>query len=296
MAAVAKAAGFAGLTRVLMLAFPTQSANWRPIIWVLATASVLIGSVLALVQGDLKRLLAYSSVSQAGYVLIGLQDGTSTGVSAVCFYVFTYVFLIIGTFAVVGIVQGRGETRNDLGAMRGLSGRSPWLAGGMLVLLLGQAGMPITSGFLAKWVVISAVLVKGQYGLGLIGMLGAAIAAFAYLRLAFLMFMAPEGAQPAVAEGDELEFDQDEVSDSRAIATAGLVGRDAALALRAPPTTRLRIPPASTVVIGILRRLHDLRRYYHARPHHVPLDHPPLVSGRPGSSGVRRGAGERNQL
>ena len=112
-------------------------------------------------------MLAYSSISQAGYVLIGLQDGTSSGVPAVCFYVFTYAFMVIGTFAIVGILQGRGEARNDLGSVRGLASRSPWLAAAMLVLLLGQAGIPLTSGFLAKWLVIEAVVSKGQYGLGL---------------------------------------------------------------------------------------------------------------------------------
>ena len=251
MAAVAKAAGFAGMVRVLMLAFPTQVANWRPIIWVLATASVLVGSVLALVQSDLKRMLAYSSVSQAGYVLIGLQAGTAAGVQAVCFYLFTYTFMVIGTFAVVSILQGRGEVRDDLGTVRGLSARSPWLAAGMLVLLLGQAGIPLTSGFIAKWLVIGAVVAKGQYALGLIGMLGAAIAAFFYLRVAFLMYTPATAGQTAAGGGEPEGADGDQPSDAQAIATAGLVGRDAALALRAPPTTRLRVPPATSVAIGI---------------------------------------------
>ena len=260
MAAVAKAAGFAGLVRVLMLGFPTQVSNWRPIIWVMAVASVLLGAVLALVQSDLKRMLAYSSVSQAGYVLIGLQDGTASGVQAVCFYVFTYAFMVIGTFAIVGILQGRGESRNDLSAVRGLSARSPWLATAMLILLLGQAGIPLTSGFLGKWLVIEAVVSKGQYALGIIGMLGAAIAAFPYLRVALLMYIAPEAVQAGQAgpasgrAGEELAPDADaalQTSDLRGILSAGLVGRDSALALRAAPTTRLRHNPATSTAIGI---------------------------------------------
>ena len=254
MAAVAKAAGFAGLVRVLMLAFPTQVSNWRPIIWVMAAASVLLGAVLALVQSDLKRMLAYSSVSQAGYVLIGLQDGTSSGVQAVCFYVFTYAFMVIGTFAIVGILQGRGEARNDLSAVRGLSARSPWLATAMLVLLLGQAGIPLTSGFLGKWLVIEAVVSKGQYVLGIIGMLGAAIAAFPYLRVALLMYVAPEGT-PAGQQAEADMASEDDASlqssDLQTVLAAGLVGRDSALALRAAPTTRLRQNPATSVAIGI---------------------------------------------
>ena len=254
MAAVAKAAGFAGLVRVLMLAFPTQVSNWRPIIWVMAAASVLLGAVLALVQSDLKRMLAYSSISQAGYVLIGLQDGTSSGVQAVCFYVFTYAFMVIGTFAIVGILQGRGEARNDLSAVRGLSARSPWLAAAMLVLLLGQAGIPLTSGFLGKWLVIEAVVSKGQYVLGIIGMLGAAIAAFPYLRVALLMYVAPDGTPAGQrAEADMASEDDASLqsSDLQTVLAAGLVGRDSALALRAAPTTRLRQNPATSVAIGI---------------------------------------------
>ncbi len=256
MAAVAKAGGFAALVRVLMLALPTEAANWRPIIWVLATASVLVGSVLALVQSDLKRMLAYSSVSQAGYVLIGLQAGTTQGMTAVCFYLFTYTFMVVGTFAVVGVLQGRGEARNDLSSVRGLASRSPWLAGAMLVLLLGQAGIPLTSGFLGKWVVISAVIAKGQYALGLIGMLGAAIAAFFYLRVAFLMFI-PAGARAASTLEAGAPEGEDEAeaayggSDFQTIAAAGLSGRDSALALRAPPAIRLRVPGATAAVLAV---------------------------------------------
>ncbi|MGA3219677.1 MAG: NADH-quinone oxidoreductase subunit N [Acidimicrobiales bacterium] len=254
MAAVAKAGGFAALVRVLMMALPTEAPNWRPVIWVLATASVLVGSVLALVQSDLKRMLAYSSVSQAGYVLIGLQAGTTQGMTAVCFYLFTYTFMVIGTFAVVGVLQGRGEARNDLSSVRGLASRSPWLAAAMLVLLLGQAGIPLTSGFLGKWVVISAVIAKGQYALGLIGMLGAAIAAFFYLRVALLMYM-PAGAGGASAVETGAPGAEEEGayggSDLPAMAGAGLSGRDAALALRAPPTVRLRVPGATSAVLGI---------------------------------------------
>ena len=248
MAAVAKAGGFAGLVRVLMLALPTETSNWRPIIWVLAAASVLVGGVLALVQSDLKRMLAYSSVSQAGFVLVGLQAGTASGVKALCFYLFTYVFLVIGTFAVISVVQGRGEARNDLGAVRGLAARSPWLAAALLVLLLGQAGIPLTSGFIGKWVVISAVIGKGQYELGVIAMLGAAIAAFFYLRIALLVYSTPE-AQAATDGPDGAPAYG--ASDLQAIAVAGLSGRDTALALRAPSTGRLRVPAATSAVLVI---------------------------------------------
>ncbi|HET9060719.1 MAG TPA: NADH-quinone oxidoreductase subunit N [Acidimicrobiales bacterium] len=255
MAAVAKAGGFAGLVRVLMLAFPVERSDWRPIIWAMAVLSVIFGSLMALAQADIKRLLAYSSISQAGYVLIGLQPGTSGGVTAVCFYLFTYTFMVIGTFAIVGIVQGRGEARNDLSSMRGLAYRSKWLAGAMLVLLLGQAGIPLTSGFLGKWVVIAAAVAKGQYALGIIGMLGAAIAAFFYLRVALLMFMPADAQAQAPAVAPEPvpvpAMAYAGASDLPSIASAGLAGRDTLVVLRAPSAARLRVPFSAGAVIAV---------------------------------------------
>jgi NADH-quinone oxidoreductase subunit N len=193
MAAVAKAAGFAGLLRVLNQGLISQQVNWRPIIWVMAVLTLLVGSVLALAQRDLKRMFAYSSISQAGYVLVGVEAASSTGTSAALFYLFTYTFIIIGTFAVVSIIQGRGEARNDLGAIRGLAKVRPLLAATMLVFLLAQAGVPFTSGFLAKFYVVEAAVQRGQYSLAIIAMLAAAVAAFFYLRVALLMY----GSAPA---------------------------------------------------------------------------------------------------
>lgn len=191
MASVAKAAGFAGLLRILLEGFGSQQANWRPIIWLLAVLTLLVGSVLAIVQRDLKRMLAYSSISQAGYVLVGLQAGSPLGTAGALFYLLTYTFIIAGTFAVVSIVQGRGEERNDLGAIRGLSRRRPGLALVMLLLLLAQAGVPFTSGFLAKFYVIEAAVQRGEYALAVVAMLAAALAAFFYLRVGILMYSPP---------------------------------------------------------------------------------------------------------
>jgi NADH-quinone oxidoreductase subunit N len=232
MAAVAKAAGFAGLVRILIQAFATQQVNWRPVIWFLAVVTLLVGSVLAIVQRDLKRMLAYSSISQAGYVLIGLQAGTARGVSGVSFYLFTYMFIIAGTFAVVQLIQGQNERRNDLGAVRGLAGRSPLLAFSMTVLLLAQAGVPLTSGFLGKFYVIQAVVAKGQYALAIIGMLAAAIAAFFYLRIALLMYSSPS----------------DDATETDGVLTAGLdTGlSDSLLVSAGLPLTREGVPAGAS--------------------------------------------------
>jgi NADH-quinone oxidoreductase subunit N len=211
MAAVAKAAGFAGLLRVLNQALSTQQANWRPVIWLLAVLTLLIGSVLAIAQKDLKRMFAYSSISQAGYVLVGVQAASASGTSGALFYLFTYTFIVIGTFAVIALIQGPGEARNDLGAIRGLSRRRPGLALAMLVFLLAQAGIPLTSGFLAKFYVIQASVERGQYPLAIIAMLAAAVAAFFYLRVALLMYQddappatPPVGAGVPVAAGSAM--------------------------------------------------------------------------------------------
>ncbi len=198
MAAVAKAAGFAGLLRILTQSLITQQAVWRPIIWLIAVLTLVVGSVVAIAQKDLKRMLAYSSISQAGYILVGLQAASKTGTSGALFYLFTYTFVVIGTFAVLQVVQGRGETRNDLAAIRGLGRRQPLLAAAMLVLLLAQAGVPFTSGFLAKFYVIQASVERGQYWLAVIAMLAAAIAAFFYLRVALLMYTGDPDASQAV--------------------------------------------------------------------------------------------------
>ncbi len=266
MAAVAKAAGFAGLLRVLTQALGTQQANWRPIVWLLAVLSLVVGSVMAIAQRDLKRMLAYSSISQAGYVLLGVQAATAEGSSAALFYLFTYTFIVIGTFAVVDIVQGRGETRNDLGAMRGLGRRNPLLAAAMLVLLLAQAGVPLTSGFLAKFYVIQAAVGQGQYYLAVIAMVAAAIAAFFYLRVGLLMYQAPVERDAEYGSGFAEGLGDDGViigsgggasSAVEGVSVAGLEpvpsidGAVATATLQAPPTGRVVVPATSGVVIAV---------------------------------------------
>jgi NADH-quinone oxidoreductase subunit N len=236
MAAVAKAAGFAGLLRVLDEALISQQADWRPAIWLIAVLTLLVGSVLAIAQKDIKRMLAYSSVSQAGYVLIGVQAASARGVSAALFYLFTYTFIIAGSFAIVSLIQGPGEARSDLGALRGLGRRQPLLALAMLVFLLANAGIPFTSGFLAKFYVIEAAVSRGQYALAVIGMLAAAIAAFFYLRAGLLMYSSADPADAAQSGG--------------LMSLAGLapipsldgVPAGTVLTLEAPPTTAIVTP------------------------------------------------------
>ncbi|HEX7460322.1 MAG TPA: NADH-quinone oxidoreductase subunit N [Acidimicrobiales bacterium] len=201
MAAVAKAGAFAALLRVFVTSFPTVRADWQPIIWVLACLSLVLGAVVALTQRDVKRMMAYSSINHVGFILLGVEACSARGVSASLYYVFTYLFLVIGSFAVITVVAGPGDKRSSITDYRGLAKRQPLLALAFAVLLLGQAGAPFTTGFLAKLGVIEASVADQGYALAVIAMLSGAVAAFFYLRLAVTMY-SPVGAVGDVADGD----------------------------------------------------------------------------------------------
>ncbi len=189
MAAAAKAAGFAGLLRVLTLGLQPLRDDWRPAIWALAVLTLVVGSVLAIVQTDVKRMLAYSSISHAGYVLVGVYAGSDPdGVAGAQYYLMTYAFTVLGSFAIVSAVARRGDAATSIEDYRGLSTEKPVLAVAFTILLAAQAGVPLTTGFLAKFAVIKAATSEDDYSLAIIAMLVTAVAAFFYLRLIFVMF------------------------------------------------------------------------------------------------------------
>lgn len=194
MAAATKAAAFAALLRVLVGTFDLYRVDWRPAIWALAVLSLVVGSVAAAVQTDVKRMLAYSSVSHAGYVLIGVQVATGRGTAAALVYLLVYAVMAIGAFGVVTVVGRRGDARHSLDDYRGLASREPMLAGFLTLFLLAQAGVPATAGFVAKLGVFAAAVASGQYPLAIVGMLAAAIAAFVYLRIVLAMYGGDEEA------------------------------------------------------------------------------------------------------
>ncbi len=195
MAAVAKVGGFAALLRVFISSFGLLRTDWQPAVWVMAAVTLLLGALVALVQRDIKRMLAYSSINHAGFVLLGVQAATSRGVEAALYYLFTYSFMVIGAFAVISVVGGPDDAGHDLERYRGLARRAPWLALTLAVLLLAQAGIPFTTGFLAKLEVISAAVGAGSTALAVIAMVSAAVAAFFYLRVVLLMYSAGPGEQ-----------------------------------------------------------------------------------------------------
>ena len=190
MAAVAKAGAFAALLRVLFSSLGVISADWKPIIYGLAVLSLVVGSVVALRQRDVKRMLAYSSINHAGFILLGVESATSRGVSASLYYLVAYMFMTIGSFAIVTVLGRQGDADHDLTRYRGLAGRQPLLALAFAILLLAQAGAPFTTGLWAKLQVVLATVSAGAVPLGVIAMVTAVIAAFFYLRVAILMYVA----------------------------------------------------------------------------------------------------------
>src|SRR5690606_20504665 len=178
-----KVAGFAGLIRVLVLAFDAYSADWQPIVYLLAVLTLVVGAVLAVVQTNVKRMMAYSSINHAGFVLVGVQAATEQGVEAALFYLAAYTFLIAGTFGVITLVGRRGDGHHRLDDYRGLARTQPGLALVLTLFLLAQAGVPLTSGFFAKFYVIVAAVDAGSTVLAVVAMLSSVISAYLCLRI-----------------------------------------------------------------------------------------------------------------
>jgi NADH-quinone oxidoreductase subunit N len=236
MAAIAKAGGFAALLRVFISSFGTLRMDWQPVVWVIAILTLVLGATVALVQSDIKRMLAYSSINHAGFVLLGLQAASAQGVNGSLYYLFVYTFMVIGTFAVISVVGGAGDGRHDLERYRGLASRQPWLAGSLTVLLMAQAGIPFTTGFLAKLEVIEAAVKANSGALAVVAMVTAVIAAFFYLRVILIMYSSSAGL--GAARGD-----LSAVTDAGSGASAGSVAGGGT-------TLSTTVAPAVAVVEG----------------------------------------------
>lgn len=187
MAAGVKIAGFAALARVLVSAFPALIDSWATPIAAIAALSVLVGTLVAIAQDDLKRMLAYSGVAHAGFIMTALVAGTA-GVAAVEFYVATYAFQLIGAFTIVAIVSGPRSDRSGFDAFVGLGERSPFLAWMLALFMLAMGGIPFTAGFIAKVGVFTAAVDGGFLWLAILGLVTAVAGLFFYLRIIVLMF------------------------------------------------------------------------------------------------------------
>jgi NADH-quinone oxidoreductase subunit N len=202
MASLGKVAAVVAVVRLFVVAFPTRADDWRPAVFVLAVLTLIVGSVLAIVQSDVKRMLAYSSISHAGFMLVGLDSagriGSSSaaeGTSATVIYVLLYSILALGSFAAVSVVTRGGATSLD--EFKGLAKTNPLFALGFTVLLLAQAGVPLTSGFIAKFGVIRAAVSTESYVLATLAMVSAVIAAYLYLRVMVSMWLAEPASSAA---------------------------------------------------------------------------------------------------
>ncbi|MEC3917593.1 NADH-quinone oxidoreductase subunit NuoN [Nocardia sp. CDC160] len=189
MAAATKIAAVGAMLRVLYVAVPGLRNDWRPVLAAVAIATMVVGAILAVTQTDMKRMLAYSSVAHAGFILTALVAANTAGVSSILFYLAVYGLGTIGAFAVVSLVRDQnGNEATDLPAWAGMGRRSPWLATIFSLFLLSFAGIPLTSGFIAKFGVFAAATGGEASVLVIVGVISSAIAAFFYIRVIVLMF------------------------------------------------------------------------------------------------------------
>ena len=188
MASIVKVGAFAALIRVIISGLGTQLDTWRPILWVLIVLTTVVGASVALVQRNVKRMLAYSSINHAGFILLGVWAGTIRGTAATLFYVITYAPIVVASFAIVTLIGGVGDDHHSIERYVGLARRQPWLGGALAILLLSQLGAPLTTGFYAKFAVLASVVDAGGGALALIALVSAAIAAFFYLRWTMALF------------------------------------------------------------------------------------------------------------
>lgn len=195
MAVGVKAAAFAALGRVFLVAFMPLAEQWTGVLWVLAALTMTLGNVTALVQRNVKRMLAYSSIAHAGYALVGVVAASESGGSAVLFYLVAYAAMNLGAFGVVMALGRRGEPNEDLSDYAGVGFRHPVLGVAMGVFMLSLAGIPPTAGFAAKFYVFSAAVGAGYVGLAVIGVVNSLVSVAYYLRVLVQMFMVEEGAR-----------------------------------------------------------------------------------------------------
>ena len=192
MASAGKVAAFAALIRILAVGLEQRVDDWRPVVWALAILTVFTGSILAVVQTNVKRMLAYSSISHAGFILVGVEaagHAGSDGIATSMNYLAIYTVLVMGSFAIVLALSGNTDGETNLSDFKGLAKRRPALALAFTVLLFAQAGVPLTAGFVSKFAVIKSSVEANSYVLAISAMVAAVIGAYLYLRIAVSMWL-----------------------------------------------------------------------------------------------------------
>ena len=204
MSAGPKAAAFAVFLRIFFTSFEPIGARWEPMVWIAALASMCVGNFAALLQTNIKRMLAYSSIAHAGYVLVAITAHTNDGAAALMFYLAAYALMNIGAFAAVAHLSGKGDRFVNIDDFKGLASKQPLTAAMFTVFLLSMIGVPLTGGFLGKFYIFKAALESHLVWLTVLGLLNSAVAAYYYLRILVMMYMhepseAADGAEPLSA-------------------------------------------------------------------------------------------------
>jgi NADH-quinone oxidoreductase subunit N len=200
MAAAVKVAAFGALLRLLYVALGGMRWDWAPMLWVIAALTMLVGAILALTQTDIKRMIAYSSIAQAGFILVGVIAASPAGLAGSIFYVIAYSFTTIGVFAIISMVRDNNGEATHLSKWAGLGRTSPFIASIFAVFMLALAGIPLTSGFIGKFSVFAAAMGAGDNWLVIIAVVASLIAAFFYMRVIVLMFFSEPTEATATVE------------------------------------------------------------------------------------------------
>ena len=196
-----KAASFAMLLRLFIEGVPSMSDDWRILFYALSVVTMTVGNVAALTQSNIKRLLAYSSIAHAGYLLIGVVAGSSRGVTAMLIYLFIYAFMQTGAFAIVVFLRRKDVIGDELKDLSGLFFRAPAAAMAMLLFMLSLGGIPPTAGFMGKFWLFGAAIERGYVWLAVIGVLNSAVSLYYYIRIVVFMWMKGEsaGSEPVMS-------------------------------------------------------------------------------------------------
>jgi NADH-quinone oxidoreductase subunit N len=184
-----KAAGFAAFLRVFLYALSSLQTDWVWILWVLAVLTMTLGNVVAIAQKNIKRMLAYSSIAHAGYILVAMVAASELGTASVLYYILAYAFMNLGAFGVVILYGRKGEENIQVSDYSGMASKYPLLAAAMAIFMFSLAGIPPTAGFVGKFYIFSAAVKAGYIGLAIIGVLNSALSVYFYLRVTVMMYM-----------------------------------------------------------------------------------------------------------
>ena len=246
-----KAAALIAFARVFDVVFFSTRADWMPVVWAITILTIVGGNVLALAQSNVKRMLAYSSIAHAGYLLIGVVVGGTIGMAAILFYLLCYTFMNLGAFGVISVLERVDNSGSSYDDIRGLWYRRPVLAGLLAFFMFALAGFPPMAGFAAKYYIFYAALVGGHPELLIIGVLASVLGMYYYLRVAAVMFMERE---PAVAPSSVPATPVPAQAAKRA--SGRLAGGGAATAVAARPTTRANTAKATVAAVSETEKAH----------------------------------------